>query len=127
MTKSTHPSSVDKGELLPVTVADRQLAAAIAGINGFAWTGQMYIDGSLDDDEIMRAIIEYRAALTPSALSGDAGEGEMPADLRRLVIAARTIAFNDWDGDSEEWVVARKELDDASEAFASRVPWENEP
>lgn len=46
------------------TQADRQLAAAIAGINGFAWTGQMYVEGRLDDDEIMRAIIEYRAALT---------------------------------------------------------------
>jgi len=54
------------------------------------------------------------------------GEGSMPSDTRRLVIAARTIAFSDWDGDSEEWATARKELDDASEAFASRVPWEDE-
>lgn len=50
----------------------------------------------------------------------------LPDDVRRLVIAARVIAFNDWDGDSEEWVIARKELDDASEAFAARVPWEND-
>ena len=52
---------------------------------------------------------------------------DLPADVVRLVIAARVIAFNDWDGDSEEWVVARKELDDASEAFASRLPWDDEP
>lgn len=51
----------------------------------------------------------------------------IPSDARRLVIAARTVAFNDWDGDSEEWAAARKELDEASEAFASRVPWDDEP
>lgn len=56
-----------------------------------------------------------------------AGEVLLPREVVRLVIAARTIAFNDWDGDSEEWETARKELDEASEAFASRVPWDDAP
>lgn len=46
----------------------------------------------------------------------------IPVDVRRLVIAARNIAFNDTlDGG------ALRELDEASEAFADRVPWEDEP
>lgn len=74
----------------------------------------------------MQAIRRLRLRL--AALSAPQGEVErVPADVVRLVIAAREIAFNDWDGDSEEWTVARKELDDASEAFASRVPWDDEP
>lgn len=48
----------------------------------------------------------------------------LPADVVRLVIAAREIAFGSYiPGD----VPALKELDDASEAFADRVPWEDEP
>lgn len=71
--------------------------------------------------------VGMHAALTPSALSGDAGEGELPADVRRLVIAAREIAFNvDQESASEDWEAARRELDAASEAFASRVAWEAE-
>jgi len=45
----------------------------------------------------------------------------LPADVRRLVIAARKVAFED------QGPEALRELDKASEAFASRVPWENEP
>jgi len=47
---------------------------------------------------------------------------ELPADVVRLVIAARNVAFEDQP--SRE---ALKELDEASEAFADRVPWEDEP
>ena len=45
----------------------------------------------------------------------------IPDDVRRLVIAARVVAFQD---QSRE---AMKELDAASEAFADRVPWDGEP
>lgn len=48
-------------------------------------------------------------------------DGELRDDVRRLVIAARVVAFED---QGEE---ALRELDQASEAFASRVPWEDEP
>ena len=44
----------------------------------------------------------------------------VPADVRRLVIAARVVAFDDRSPN------ALKELDEASEAFAERVPWEEE-
>jgi len=47
-------------------------------------------------------------------------EASVPDDVAKLVIAARIVAFED---QSPE---ALKALDVASEAFASRVPWENE-
>lgn len=45
----------------------------------------------------------------------------LSADVVRLVIAARVVAFED------QGRAALKELDEASEAFASRVPWTNQP
>ena len=45
----------------------------------------------------------------------------MDEDVTRLVIAARKVAFED---QSPE---ALRELDQASEAFADRVPWDDEP
>ena len=45
----------------------------------------------------------------------------VPADVRRLVIASRRVAFETQDRE------AIKELDAASEAFADRVPWDDEP
>jgi hypothetical protein len=45
----------------------------------------------------------------------------LPPDVVRLVIAARIVAFED------QGPEAIKELDAASEAFADRVPWEDEP
>lgn len=54
---------------------------------------------------------------------GDASsEGGLPADVVRLVIAARHVAFEDHPGKEE-----LRELDAASEAFAARVPWDDEP
>lgn len=41
-------------------------------------------------------------------------------DVVRLVIAARVVAFERQDAE------ALRELDQASEAFASRVPWDGE-
>lgn len=48
-------------------------------------------------------------------------EEELPKDVIRLVIAARKVAFC---SSSPE---ALNELDEASEAFADRVPWDDEP
>lgn len=45
----------------------------------------------------------------------------LPDDVVRLVIAARIVAYED------QRPEALKELDDAVEAFADRVPWEGEP
>lgn len=46
---------------------------------------------------------------------------ELPADIIRLVIAARIVVFED------QGQEALKELGDASEEFADRVPWDDEP
>lgn len=62
-----------------------------------------------------------------AALSAQPSEQALPNDVERLVIAARTMAFGDWYGEGEDYEVARKELDDASEAFASRVEWPDTP
>ncbi len=60
-----------------------------------------------------------------AALASTPGEGWVPDDVRRLVIAARTVAFAVQHAGVDPEAV--KELDAASEAFASRVPWEEEP
>lgn len=52
---------------------------------------------------------------------------DLPSDVVRLIIAARTMALGDWYSESEGYEVARKELDDAAEAFASRVEWPDTP
>lgn len=43
-------------------------------------------------------------------------------ELRRLIVAARNVAF-----DAHPSPEALKELDAASEAFAGLVPWDSEP
>lgn len=62
-----------------------------------------------------KAISDRIASLTPH-------KDVVPPDVIRLVIAAREVAFSG--GNPRE---AIKELDAASESFASRVPWEDEP
>lgn len=47
----------------------------------------------------------------------------LPADVIRLVIAAREAAYGGVLDDLE----IRNELDAACEAFADRVPWEDDP
>ena len=49
-----------------------------------------------------------------------AGSG-LPGDVVRLVIAARTFAYSD------PFPEDKAELDNALEAFANRVGWEDEP
>jgi len=45
----------------------------------------------------------------------------IPADIARLVVASRVVAFECQDAE------ALRELDKASEAFAERVPWDDAP
>ncbi len=45
----------------------------------------------------------------------------LPADVARLVVAARTFAYGD------PFPEDKTELDKATEAFADRVPWDDEP
>lgn len=50
-----------------------------------------------------------------------ASETALPEDVVRLVIAARDVAYSDPIPET------MRELDKAAEAFADRVPWEDEP
>lgn len=52
---------------------------------------------------------------------GERAAAPVPADVRRMVIAARIVVFED------QGPEAIKELGEASEAFADRVPWDDEP
>lgn len=55
-------------------------------------------------------------------------EADLAGDVVRLVIAAREVAFGGmFDSADPDKRAAIRELDQASEAFASRVPWEDEP
>lgn len=54
---------------------------------------------------------------------GRTAAAELPADVVGLVVAARIVAYGDTTPDPEDMA----ELDKACEAFAARVPWENEP
>jgi len=65
------------------------------------------------------AIIPLYAGHPPSADLDPAAR--LPADVRQLVIAARVVSLED---QSPE---ALKRLDVATEAFADRVPWDDEP
>jgi hypothetical protein len=56
-----------------------------------------------------------------AAIQALSSKNELPSDVRRLVIAARNVAFSDCSGEE------LTELDAASEAFADRVPWDDEP
>lgn len=51
----------------------------------------------------------------------EAVAAQQPADMQKLVIAARRVAYEDQSAD------AIKELDKAVEAFAAHVPWEDDP
>jgi hypothetical protein len=65
--------------------------------------------------------IADKAAREIEALTTREEAPAVPDDVQRLVNAARVVAFEDQGPD------ALKALDVASEAFADRVPWENEP
>lgn len=56
-----------------------------------------------------------------NAIAGAMMDERCRPEVVRLVIAARVVAFERQD------VEALRELDQASEAFAELVPWENEP
>lgn len=68
----------------------------------------------------MLASWRFRLAASPPP-AGDEKKRTIPADVIELVIAARIVAFEDQSPD------AIKRLDRASEAFADRVKWADEP
>lgn len=81
-------------------------------------------DDLLDDDQaaiLHTKIVEILSDRFPAAVPAANDNDDMPPDVRRLVIAARVVAFESGGFD------AISELDKASEAFADRVPWEGAP
>lgn len=84
-----------------------------------------YLEGWLDGQTYL--ILNYGSEEARQALSASTspvavdGSGGLPQDVVRLIIAARMVA---WEDPDPEYL---KELQDASEAFAARVPWEDEP
>lgn len=80
------------------------LMAAHSGLGCSDPVGGAYAD--------FEALKERRACLGPPAV---------PPDVTALVIAARVVAYED---QSPE---ALRQLDQASEAFSDRVPWDDEP
>lgn len=71
--------------------------------------------------EIVRAALGFPSSSSPFSGDGQKLREALPQDVVDLVIAARIVAFEDRSPE------AIKALDKASEAFASRVPWDNEP
>lgn len=70
--------------------------------------------------ELDHVIDEARAALATTKTQ-DGHANPLPQDVVLLVIAARDVAYGD---PTRE---ALRDLDRAAEAFASRVPWDDEP
>ena len=69
-------------------------------------------------------LMKRHTSLTPEQATGTHGAaaaGPVPHDVRRLVIAARRVAYA-----TQPSPDALQELDRAAEAFAGRVPWEDE-
>jgi len=114
---ASHPAASD-GELQRAKDRYANLAIGLEEIRDADWPGDNAVDrirqcadrwlsGAEEDlDTRMRAALTAKQSPTP-----------LPADVRRLVIAARIVSFTD---QSRE---AFNELDAASEAFADRVPW----
>lgn len=82
--------------------------------------------------EAIREALELGDYDAAHELARQALADPLAADVVRLVFAAREVAF----GDVQSLCLAEanrallpsiEELDKASEAFASRVPWDNEP
>ena len=86
-----------------------------------------YISETSDDEATSKAAKqvadEIEAVLSKASEqpARDSVVEALPDDVRRLVIAAREVAY-----EANPSSEAKRELDQAAEAFASRVPWENE-
>lgn len=80
----------------------------------------------------MLAFASATEAATPVTAPGRegvaVGDGELSQDVVRLVIAARRVSeVEDWASNEPERRARMRTLDQATEAFASRVPWEDGP
>lgn len=115
---------VSKHDGIAPTIRELQAAA------GFSSTSEIHV--ALDELQwrgwIERLPSKARAIRivgpTKPDLKNDpapAHEAAVAPDVTRLVVAARAVAYDEIDPETI------RELDQAAEAFASRVPWEDEP
>lgn len=99
----------------PMQVLFTTFRAVIAALEPFRSDDPTPIDG------------EIEAAFTPAvqmpAVDEPGDQTTMPSDVAQLVIAARIVAYQEDGADSDD----HRMLDKALEAFASRVPWDDEP
>lgn len=101
----------------PIGVADAHRLARL--LVGFLETGGDVFTTERVLDEV---VPEWRDLPEPGIRPEPADLG-LPRDVVELVLAARAVAFADGPPDDADL----KRLDSASEAFASRVPWDDEP
>jgi hypothetical protein len=101
--------------------SDHRMSASEAdpAAEGSAWQSQAHVllnmhgtDPAEWSGEETRRVFDLISAVA---------NAQLPQDVVRLIIAARMVAWEDPDAEN------LKELQEASEAFASRVPWEDEP
>lgn len=117
-------------KLAAVEPCDREAAATVyarmGGRSAVETVHANILGGYEDDYWLVQAFARHRlTALQRTPLRASEQEtptehGEVAGDVQRLVIAARIVAFED------QGPEALRELDQASEAFAARVPWEND-
>lgn len=88
---------------------------------GPGWLGAWAAKQDDLPDPISRKIVREFYQMRRAVALGLPTIPVVPPDVVRLVIAARVVAFERQDAE------AMRELDQASEAFAELVPWDEDP
>jgi len=109
----TH-APTDAMRLVPVKATSQQLETA-----AFNLSAEIGAEEAMKLGPHIELAYELLVAAAPASPLPEGGG--VPADVARLVVAARRVAFEN-PSQSE-----LRELDIASEAFASRVPWDDAP
>lgn len=105
---------------------DAELNADLASIINAHWSDTWTAGSILECSNVPICYAleaQCRAYLMGRSVEAAVINANPPPDVRRLVIAARDVAF----GGAAEGSQELGELDKASEAFASRIPWDDDP
>ena len=125
---------VSASRLLQVAVAlGVPVAYFFEGLPGAAGpdaTGENLLVGFLETggdvfttERVLDEVVPEWRDLPEPGIRPEPADLGLPRDVVELVLAARAVAFADSPPDDADL----KRLDSASEAFASRVPWDDEP
>jgi hypothetical protein len=90
-------------------------------VHVFGATSQLSAEMAEARDRLIHHPGQIADTLSALFAADEAAATDVSAELRRLVIAARVVAYEDQSPEALE------ELDKASEAFAELVPWDDEP